>query len=180
MERGLAPQDLAKQPQAAIPPKGDIVASAKPARTVAPLPAVPGALTMEIGDQGAYRLRDVAHTQIAEWSGIPAEFCARIPQEAPVLLAENVNRRLEDGEKRMFRTIDSRMRALLPNRYRRIETAAKIAQAALPILHEAAGLQIRVLEITQRRMHIYATGKTVQEEATRGSLHRRVRKHASR
>jgi hypothetical protein len=168
MQRGLALQDFAKQLSATIPLKRDIVADTRAARmsiTEAERPT----LRMEIGNDGAYQLRDVAHTQIAEWSGIPAKYYNRMRDEAPALLAENVNRWFDDGDKRMFRTINGNMRAFLSNRYRRIENE-EIARAALPILHEAAGLQIRALEITERRMYIYATDKTVRGEVRVGDV----------
>jgi Domain of unknown function (DUF932) len=169
MQRGLDLQNFASKITAAIPLKKDIVAPTQRARMRYAGGEGPEVLLMEVGKEGAYPLRDIAHGQIAEWSGIPAKYYNRMRAEAPELLASNVNRWFDDGDKRMFRTIGGNMRAFLSNRYRRIENE-EIARAALPILHEAPGLQIRALEITERRMYIYATDKNVRAEVKVGDV----------
>jgi hypothetical protein len=165
MERGLTLQDFAGRLQAAIPLKRDIVAPTRKARMV----PTADAIEMEIDGQGDYALRDIAHTQIAEWAGIPGKYYGRMRQEAPELLCQNVNRWVQGDDRRMFRTAGVGMRAFLSNRYHRIENE-EIARAALPILQETPGLQMRALEITERRMYIFATTNRVSGEVKVGDV----------
>ncbi len=167
MERGLALQDFASQLQAAIPLKRDIVA---PTQKAAMRYSGDAGLTMEVAGEGEYTLRETAHGQVAEWAGIPAKYYRRMQDEAPALLAENVNTWFESASaRRMFRTAGAGMRAFLSDRYHRIENE-EIARAALPILQETPGLQIRALEITERRMYIFATTSHVQGEVKVGDV----------
>jgi len=77
-----------------------------------------------------------AHRQMGDFLSIPRRYYDRILQEDIGLLAENVNRWLqrETGE-RMVRTIDGKARAILSNRYRRIDNL-DIARITLPIIEK--------------------------------------------
>jgi hypothetical protein len=90
--------------------------------------------------------------------------------EAPDLLATNVNawHRL-NPKRRMVRTLGGDMRALLSNRYQRIENE-DIAKVALPVLAELPGVKIVSSEITERRMYIHFVVPTIEGEVKKGDV----------
>lgn len=133
--------------------------------------AAPSALSMvDVGDAskpvmglavesvGTFPILPVAHGQVSEFTGIPRKYYDRMAVEAPALLANNVNTWFgkRGDDKRLVRTLGGDARALLSNRYQRIENE-EIAEVALPILAEVPELQIVSCEITERRMYIQAT-----------------------
>ena len=115
-----------------------------------------------------FSIRHTAHRQIGERSGVPAKYYDRMLEDAPGLLAFNVNHwwRSEPCS-RMLRTIHGEARALLSDRYHRIENE-HIAEAVLPILGDHPGLRIESCEITERRMYIKAVNTRVQEDVAVG------------
>jgi Domain of unknown function (DUF932) len=166
MQRGVPLQDFASRIKAAVPLKKDIVASTRRARMVN---TGADTIALEIEGDGAYGILEIAHDQMAEWAKIPAKYYDRMRKEAPGLLCDNVNRWFQDGGRRMFRTTDGWLRAFLSDRYRRIEHE-EIANAALEVLLQTPGLSLQALEITERRMYIFATTSRVQGEVKVGDV----------
>ena len=76
-----------------------------------------------------------AHSQIAEKSGIPQRFYDRLRADFPGLLAENVNSLFPTGsDRRLIRTADGAVRAVLSDRYRSLDSydlALKVAERAI-------------------------------------------------
>lgn len=114
-----------------------------------------GALSMDPGDTGLalqvtggsmaaqYGINDIAHRQIGQTLKIPALYYDRMRTEYPELLAQNVNgwfARTPDT-KRMLRTMDGTARALLSDRYRRIDNF-EVASAVLPIISGMDGVSV--------------------------------------
>ena len=88
--------------------------------------------------------------------------------EEPELLTDNVNTWLAAADdKRMVRTLNGDVRAVLSNRYNRIENE-EIAEAALPVLAELPDVKIVSSEITERRMYIQAVVPGVTGEVKVG------------
>jgi hypothetical protein len=112
----------------------------------------------------SYGIGGVAHSQLAEFAGIPKTYYDKMLQGAPELLARNANHWLatQGNEKRMVRTLDGNVRALLSDRYRPLDNAA-LAEAVLPVLLEQE-LFIASCEITERRMYIKAFDKRIERE----------------
>lgn len=109
-------------------------------------------------------LRQHAHNQIGERAGIPAKYYDRMAQDAPELLAHNVNHWFKQRpENRMVRVLDGHVRAFLSDRFARIDNF-DVASVAIPILQEAGGLIIRSCEITDSRLYIKATSTNVVAE----------------
>ena len=97
---------------------------------------------LEIGGEGAFNVMPLAHSQIGARTNIPAKYYDRMLADAPDLLAANVNRWFrQNPEKRMFRTLRDSNRAVLSNRFQRIEHE-HIAEAAFPVLADLKGVQI--------------------------------------
>lgn len=130
-------------------------------------------LTIANGGDTSYDVNDNAHRQIGARLGIPAKYYDRMREEAPELLAGNVNHWFEESpERRLVRTLDGRARAFLSDRYQRIDNV-DVAQVALPILaeHAAKGsLTVQSCEITDKKMYIKAVSPKLEGEVKRGDV----------
>jgi hypothetical protein len=95
-----------------------------------------------------------AHGQLAQHLGIPKAYYDRMATEEPALLAANVNAwfKRDAGNKRMLRTLDGRVRAVLSPKFRALDNF-DLAQAVLPTLIEKK-IQIVSSELTETRMYI--------------------------
>lgn len=116
-----------------------------------------------------YGITDIAHRQIGSFLKIPATYYDRMRRENLGLLAQNVNAWLEDNgnTKRMLRTIDGNARALLSDRYRRIDNF-EIASAVLPIIGEIKDARVESCELTDSRMYIKVVTPRTQAEVKVG------------
>lgn len=137
---------------------------AKPGDTVKIFDIEPR-LALTNGGRTLYPVNELAHRQIGERIGIPAKYYDRMLQAAPQLLVSNVNHWLRtEGEKRMVRTLDGKVRAFLSNRYQRIDNH-EVAEVVLPTLMEAGReLQVVSCEVTERKLYIKAIDKSVVAE----------------
>lgn len=125
-----------------------------------------------VGDQ-SLPVNSHAHRQIAARLGIPAKYYDRMRQDAPQLLADNVNEWFtQEPERRMLRTLDGNVRAFLSDRYRRIDNE-DVAEAVLPLVldqAQAGNLEIVSAEITDTRMYLQATFPKVVGEVKQGDV----------
>lgn len=123
--------------------------------------------SVEAPTQDVFGLNDLAHRQLGEHVGVPAKYYDRMRQEAPDLLATNVNRWFsQQPSNRMVRTLDGRVRAFLSDKYRPLENA-DLAEAVLPALLQL-DLQIMSCEITERRLYIKAVDARIQRDIPTG------------
>ena len=142
-----------------------------------------GALSMDTGDAGLalqvtggnmaaqYGINDIAHRQIGQTLKIPALYYDRMRTEYPELLAQNVNgwfSRTPDT-KRMLRTMDGTARALLSDRYRRIDNF-EVASAVLPIISGMDGASVESCELTDSRMYLKVVNPRVTAEVKKGDI----------
>ena len=106
---------------------------------------------------------DHCHCQIANRIGVPKKYYDKMREDAPQLLAQNVNHWFEaQPENRMIRTLDGKARAFLSDRYHRIDND-QIAEGVLQSF-QAAGqpLEIVSTEVTERRLYINARFPTME------------------
>lgn len=142
-----------------------------------------GALSMDTGEAGLalqvtgsnmttqYGINDIAHRQIGQTLKIPALYYDRMRAEYPELLAQNVNgwfSRTPDT-KRMLRTMDGTARALLSDRYRRIDNF-EVASAVLPIISGMDGASVESCELTDSRMYLKVVNPRVTAEVKKGDI----------
>ena len=121
-----------------------------------------------IAGQGEFAVSSTAHDQIGARLGIPAKYYDRMLIEAPHLLAANVNTWFKKSpERRMVRTLDKTVRAVLSDRYQRIDNH-EIAEVALPILAGLPDVKIVSTQITEHRMYIQAVTPRVQGDVRVG------------
>jgi len=97
-----------------------------------------------------------AHGQLADVLGIPKKYYDRMLLEQPELLATNINTwfRDEPEAKRMIRTLDGRVRAVLSPRYRPLDNY-ELLSAVLPKLMD---MQVEIVssELTETRLFLKA------------------------
>lgn len=117
-----------------------------------------------------FAIRKVAHEHLGDLTGIPKKYYDRMKTEAPALLASNVNHWFDTrGTPQMLRTLDGGARAILSDKYRRIDNW-QIASAALPVLSEVPGLKVVSTEITERRMYLFAATDRIQGDVKVGDV----------
>jgi hypothetical protein len=159
MKNGRSITDLAAEIERQANSKRDLVAPAK--RIV----MTDGDLLV-VGNHG-FGINEIAHDQLATFTNIPRPYYDRMRTEAPALLAGNVNTWLHRSEdKRLVRTLDGNVRALLSDKYRPLEHF-DLAQAVLPVLADQQ-LEIISCEITERRLYLKAVDQRINADIPRG------------
>ena len=126
----------------------------------------------EAGDNLEFPLTPIASRQIGEKIGIPAKYFDRMMKDAPDLLATNANHWLEKEPKDvMIRTLFGKARAILSNKYQRIDNV-DIATDILPVLLEQSknGLEIASCEVTDKKLYIKAVMHSLQREVKKGDI----------
>jgi hypothetical protein len=131
-------------------------------------PAVKHDIVLRGIGQEAHTIREHAHGQIAEDLGIPKRYYDRMRAEAPALLGENINTWLgkAPATKRMVRTLDGSVRAVLSSSYRPLDNFA-LANAALPILMQRQA-QVVSSDLTEQRMYVKAILPSLSGEVPEG------------
>jgi len=117
-----------------------------------------------------FRIADSMHKQLGNKLGIPGKYYDRMRHEQPELLAANVNVWLQnEPQKKMIRTLDGTARAFLSNAYRPLDNF-DLMNAILPTLRgfTVNGLEIRDCGLTECRMYLKATVKTLTAEVRLG------------
>jgi hypothetical protein len=111
------------------------------------LAGLPGAAPLAI--------RPLAHQQIAEDLKIPRAYYDRLLVDDPELLTLNINRPFErQPMKRLIRTLDGKVRAVLSDRYRPLD-CYDLMDVALPTLQKR-GAKIVSSELTEKRLYLKA------------------------
>lgn len=100
-------------------------------------------------------IAETAHNQLATRLDIPRQYYDRMRTEAPGLWQQSVTEWLHQSpDRRMIRTLGGRVRAVLSDRYRRMDHTALMA-AVLPTLGDM-GTRIVSSEMTDRRLYLKA------------------------
>lgn len=122
----------------------------------------------EVDDRYNGPLTNVAHRQLSEYCSIPAKYYDLMRQH-PGLLAKNVEYWLKhSSDRRMIRTLDGNIRAVLSDKYRILDNF-DIAQNLLPMLNEAQA-EVESCEVTEKRLYIKAITHKVQAEVKVGDV----------
>lgn len=173
MKEGLSLQDLAREIERRSKQKQDFVApAAKMSMTVNANGDALLRLDGVNNGKGARSLRvnKIAHEQLADYAGIPMPYYRRMLDTAPHLLAENVNRWMQDKahaeDRRMVRTMDGGVRAILSQSYRPLENE-DLAEAVLPVLLDRK-LLIMSCQVTDQRLYIKAVDPKIERDVPTG------------
>jgi hypothetical protein len=117
-----------------------------------------------------YGVTELARRQLAEKLKIPFQYFERMRTSQSGLLDENVNTWLQqDTCSRMLRTLDGRVRAVLSNRYRRLDNY-DLAEHVLPIFKSLDGGEIVASELTDTRMYLKFVFPKLEYEMEPGDI----------
>jgi hypothetical protein len=168
MKIGKSLVELAQEIERQAATKKDYVAPAGALSAVVETVNEKPLVTMNLRGVGAFPLNDYAHGQVAQYLEIPKAYYDRMLAQAPALLVASFNRWIADHgkERRMVRTLDGRVRALLSDRYRALDNG-DLAEAVLPVL-QARNLMVISSEITERRLYIKAVDQSIEKGLPEG------------
>ena len=119
---------------------------------------------------GRFGVTPLARRQLADKLKIPYAYFERMRTEQPVLLDRNVNTWLQsDDERRMLRTLDGNVRAVLSERYRRLDNF-DLAESVLPILQQLPEVRFESVELTETRMYLKCVTPRLKVEMAPGDI----------
>lgn len=171
MKAGKTLQELATELEKQKRERRDFIADTRSLQLVEE-PDAPSHVRLQIDTgQGLERfnINRHAHSQIAARVGIPQKYYDRMLEQAPDLLATNVNGWFERGhmtrggnwqaDRRMVRTLNDNVRAFLSDRFKLMDNWEMLT-AALPVLQQAAKqygeIDFASCEVTDSRMYVKA------------------------
>ena len=112
----------------------------------------------------------LARRQLAEKLGIPYAYFERMREQQPQLLDSNVNTWLQsEPERRMLRTLDGNVRAVLSDRYRRLDNY-DLAESVLPILRQLPEVIFESVELTETKMYLKCVTPRLRFEVAPGDV----------
>jgi hypothetical protein len=118
----------------------------------------------------SFETTNLFHRQLGDALGIPSRYYDKMMDELPELLSENVYQWLQKGTKRyMLRTLDGQARALLSDRYRRIDHL-QIAQAVLPVIGQMPDARVESCEVTPNKLYLKVVNPRLQAEVRKGDI----------
>lgn len=112
-----------------------------------------------------------AHGQMCDYTGIPRRYYQKLQEEKSFdLLSENVNHWLDKkpNDKKMIRTMDGNVRALLSSRYRVLDNN-EMMEAVLPVL-STQDIQIVSSDVTEKRLYLKALFPKIEGEVGKGDV----------
>lgn len=170
MKTGLSLTELAKEIERRSAAKEDFIAPAS--QIVVQLDAKQKPILRLGGNEyHDHAINKVAHDQLAEYAGIPRDYYRRMIEEEPGLLTQNLNtwlyRKGVDKDRRMVRTLDGSVRAVLSDKYRSLENE-DLAEAILPVLLQR-NLIIMSCDITDTRLYIKAVDRSIERNIPTGA-----------
>ena len=127
-------------------------------------------ITMQMENEIAtFIMNGIFQNQLAEKTGVPVKYFNRMIQEAPELLAVNVNHWLKNSPaERMIRTLGETARAFLGSRYRCIDNF-DLMEAVLPTLQDQ-DLEVKSCSLTDQKLYLKATVPSLVAPVKAGDL----------
>ena len=170
MKSGRSLLDLAHALECQLPTKKDLLV---PSSLIRYQTDERGDCTMVIGDPEAaerFGITDLARRQLADKLHIPFAYFERMRTGQPALLDHNVNTWLHcDDDRRMLRTLSGEVRAVLSDRYRRLDNY-DLARHVVPILQRLPGARFESVELTATRMYLKVVTARVAYEMAPGDI----------
>ena len=155
MKTGRSTQELLKELQRQQSEKRDYISPASSLRLNG------DGHTLSMGDKD-FRTTSLFHRQVASSLNIPVKYYDLMQKEKPELLAENVNSWFSDREQKyMLRSLSGTARALLSDRYRRIDNL-EVASAVLPLFAGIEDAEIVSSEVTESKLYLKIVNHRVE------------------
>lgn len=173
MKTGLSLQQLANEVQRQQNSKRDLIAPRGQMAMVNSVIDIEGkevpSVSLGLQDKGQFPIRKLAHQQIASAVEIPGSYYNRMLSEEPELLTRNVNTWLakEADKKQLIRLMDGDARALLSDRYNRIDNY-DVLSFVLPEILDIGGLQVVSSQITETRLYLKIISSRTELEVQKG------------
>jgi len=124
----------------------------------------------ESNGPASYGVTPLARRQLADKLGIPYAYFERMRENQPGLLDHNVNTWLQgENDRRLLRTLDGNVRAVLSDRYRRLDNY-DLAEQVLPILRGLPDVRFESVELTETRMYIKCITPQLEFEMAPGDV----------
>ena len=124
----------------------------------------------EAGGPASYGVTPLARRQLADKLGIPYAYFERMRENQPELLDRNVNTWLQsEDDRRLLRTLEGNVRAVLSDRYRRLDNY-DLAEHVLPFLQNLPGIQFESVELTETRMYLKCVTSRLTFEMAPGDV----------
>lgn len=118
-----------------------------------------------------YRMSPLACRQMAERIHLPMNYFERCMTVAPQLLDENVNYWLSHvPEKRMIRVLDGRVRAVLSDRYRRLDNLELLDVVLPEIKNKMPDAYIESMNVTETHLYIKVINQNTSAEIVPGDI----------
>ncbi len=115
-----------------------------------------------------YALQERAASQLSAITHLPYSYFQRLKKHYPDLLDANLNRLLADQDKpRMVRTLGAVARAVLSDRYRKVEHET-LLDSLMPLIADVKGLEVVSASLTSDRLYLKATCKYEKAEVKVG------------
>ena len=117
-----------------------------------------------------YGVTPLARRQLADKLKIPYAYFERMREDQPALLDRNVNTWLQnEDDRRMLRTLDGQVRAVLSDRYRRLDNF-DLAESVLPILQQLPEVRFESVELTETKMYLKCITPRLKYEMAPGDV----------
>jgi len=170
MKSGRSLVSLAQELERQLASKKDLVVSSSLLRHDTDDTGDTRLVIEESGGPARYGVTPLARRQLADKLKIPYAYFERMRSEQPVLLDRNVNTWLQsDDDRRMIRTLDGNVRAVLSDRYRRLDNF-DLAESVLPILQRLPQVRFESVELTETRMYLKVVTPLLKHEMAPGDV----------
>ena len=170
MRSGRSLADLARELERQLHSKKDLVVPSSLLRYDTDDRGETRLVIDESGKPMPYGVMPLARRQLADKLKIPYAYFERMRAEQPVLLDRNVNTWLQsEDDRRMIRTLDGNVRAVLSDRYRRLDNF-DLAESVLPILQQLPQVRFESVELTETRMYLKCVTPRLKVEMAPGDV----------
>ena len=170
MKNGRSLVDLAQELERQLESKKDLIVPSSLVRHTTDEAGDTRLVVEETGGPVQYGVTPLARRQLADKLKIPYAYFERMREEQPALLDRNVNTWLQnEGDRRMLRTLDGNVRAVLSERYRRLDNF-DLAKSVLPILQGLPGVRFQSAELTDTKMYLKCITSRLKYEMAPGDV----------
>ena len=170
MKSGRSLVDLAREIERQVATKKDLIVPSSLMRHHTDEIGATQLIIDEPAGAQPYAVSELARRQLADKLKIPFAYLERMRTSQPALLDENVNTWLQaEEERRLVRTLDGRVRAVLSERYRRLDNH-DLAEHVLPILTRLPEARFESVELTETRLYLKVVTPRVTCEIVPGDV----------